>query len=145
MDLIDELIPNCYRQRVTQYLGQQWETIGSCCYSRYLTQGRGLALFAVYPIGIELSYLPWTMLEQQWDKLFKTTDQSMQQLVRKYVTGYDPDAQLAALFEFIGSDLLSTAMLIKGVEIGLKNHELGCTTMIARLSPKEAWELQRQG
>lgn len=97
------LLPQPYKSTLEAELMLRWNEIAAFSYASYVQQGRGLLLINLGET-LEIEYLGWKHLRNNWTVLMQDESPGIANLIRKYVPTYIPEQEMAALISYGNQD-----------------------------------------
>ena len=76
-------IPDRHRRIIEQFFIENWSRLAFECYGNYLEKGRGMMTAFISGDTLDLMYVSWSWLQENWDRLLGDADPSIQNSIRR--------------------------------------------------------------
>lgn len=136
-------IPDRHRRVIERFLLENWSRLAFECYGNYLEKGRGMMTVFMAGDTLDLMYVSWSWLQDNWDRLLGDADRSIQNSIRQLLPDYNPDDECVLLFEFDDGEPSAVIRVTRSVFSWVSQRPGAVVPGLHRLeglTPKEAYE-----
>ena len=136
-------IPDRHGPVIERFLIENWSRLAFECYGNYLEKGRGMMTVFMSGDTLDLMYVSWSWLQENWDRLRGDADPSIQRSIRRSLPTSNPDDECVVLFEFDDGEPSAVIRVTRSVFAWVSQQPGAAVPRLHRLeglTPKEAYE-----